>query len=109
MQRDFTYIDDIASRLWHVSDRIPLAEPAESGVASVFYEIFIISSNQPVSFLRFMSSIKNATGHEANENRLTMQRGDVPSTFADINDLMKDAGLIPVKRLKMALNFLAEH
>ncbi len=95
MQRDFTYIDDIVTGLMHVMDRIPQPQQSDSTIAQAPYKIYNIGNNQPITLRRFISAIEVATGRKANERPLPMQAGDVPTTFADVDDLVLDTGFRP--------------
>lgn len=95
MQRDFTYIDDIVTGLMHVMDRIPQPQQSDSTIAQAPYKIYNIGNNQPITLRRFISAIEVATGRKANEKPLPMQAGDVPTTFADVDDLVLDTGFRP--------------
>ena len=95
MQRDFTYIDDIVEGIERVMNRIP--DPQRSGIsnAKAPYKIYNIGNNQPVSLRRFITAIETACGKKAKENLLPMQAGDVPVTFADVDELITDIGFKP--------------
>jgi UDP-glucuronate 4-epimerase len=94
-QRDFTYIDDIVTGLLRVIDRAPQPQQSNTTTAKAPYKIYNIGNNQPISLRRFISAIEIATGCKAIENLLPMQAGDVPSTFADLDDLIQDTGFGP--------------
>lgn len=100
LQRDFTYIDDIVTGLLRVIDRTPLPQKSNTNTAQALYKIYNIGNNEPISLRRFISAIEAATGCKAIENPLPMQAGDVPSTFADLADLMQDTGFKPSTRIE---------
>lgn len=95
MKRDFTYIDDIVEGVVRVIDRIP--QPQETVVtnAKAPYKIYNIGNNQPVTLRRFITAIETACGQKAVENHLSMQLGDVPITYANVDDLINDVGFKP--------------
>ena len=95
MQRDFTYIDDIVEGVVRVTDRIP--EPCETGA---HYKVYNIGNNQPVELGHFIETIENALGVKAQKNLLPMQPGDVPATYADVDDLMRDVGFKPATSIE---------
>ena len=101
MQRDFTYIDDIVEGVVRVSDRVPEPNPdwngsaPDPGTSSAPYKIYNIGNNQPVELSRFIEAIEKALGVKAQRNLLPMQHGDVPATYADIDDLIRDVGFHP--------------
>jgi UDP-glucuronate 4-epimerase len=81
MQRDFTYVDDIA-------------EP-DSATSSAPYRLYNIGNNQPVKLMRLIEVIEDATGKTAIKKFLPMQPGDVLATYADVDDLAHDVGFAP--------------
>jgi UDP-glucuronate 4-epimerase len=101
MQRDFTYIDDIAEGVFRVTGRIPEPDAKWQGYnpdpATSFapYKIYNIGNNRPVELLDFIKILEKLLGKKARMNLLPMQPGDVPRTFADIDDLMKDVSFKP--------------
>jgi len=101
MKRDFTYIDDIIEGLRRVMDRIPVPDPAWRGdrpdPASSFapYRLYNIGNNQPVALLDFISTLEERLGRKARKRFLPLQAGDVPATFADVDDLTADVGFKP--------------
>ena len=106
MKRDFTYIDDIVEGVVRVIDRIPeVTYPLAAGGrglqgdrisnAPAPYKIYNIGNNQPVTLRRYIDAIEAACGKKAIENHLPMQAGDVPITYADVDDLIADTGFKP--------------
>ena len=95
MQRDFTYIDDIVKGIERVMSRVPDPQNLDTSSAKAPYKIYNIGNNQPVSLRRFITAIENSCGKKARENLLPMQAGDVPSTFANIDELITDTGFKP--------------
>jgi UDP-glucuronate 4-epimerase len=101
MKRDFTYIDDIVEGLVRLLERIPAPDPAWSGdrpdPSSSFapYRIYNIGNNQPVALMDFIAILEGHLGRTAKKNFLPLQAGDVPATFADVDDLMADVGFKP--------------
>ncbi len=101
MQRDFTYIDDIVEGVARVMDKIPLPNPLWSGdtpdpgTSNAPYRMYNIGNNQPVELMYFIKVLEECLGKEAKKNMLPMQLGDVPATYADIDDLYNDVGFKP--------------
>jgi UDP-glucuronate 4-epimerase len=95
MQRDFTYIDDIVEGVVRVMHRPPVAHPDADQPSKVPYKLYNIGNNKPVSLMRFIEVIEQAIGKKAEKNLLPMQPGDVPITYADVDDLMRDVGFKP--------------
>ena len=96
MQRDFTYIDDIAEGTVCILDHIPAANAAFStdapdpGSSYVPYKIYNIGNSQPIELMTFIKTIEEALGLEAKINLLPMQAGDVVATYADVSELEQD-------------------
>lgn len=100
-KRDFTYIDDIVEGVIRTLDNTAKPNPDWSGDAPdasssyAPYRIYNIGNNEPVELLRFIEVIEECLGIEAEKNLLPLQAGDVPATFADVSDLVKDVGFKP--------------
>ena len=101
MQRDFTYIDDIVQGVVTVMNHIPqpdndwVKKGSSLSSSSAPYKIYNIGNNAPVQLLSFISAIEDALGIKAIKELLPIQPGDVPLTFADVNDLVNDTGYKP--------------
>jgi UDP-glucuronate 4-epimerase len=109
MQRDFTYIDDIAEGTVRVLDRIAAPNPdfrsdnPDPGSSYAPYKIYNIGNHQPVELLAFIKTLENALGRKATTNLLPMQAGDVVATYADVEDLKTDVSFAPKTTLKLGL------
>lgn len=101
MQRDFTFIDDIAEGSVRVLDRIAQANPVfstdapDAGSSNAPYKVYNIGNHQPMELMRFIQTIEEALGVEAQKNFLPMQAGDVIATYADVDALKTDIGFEP--------------
>lgn len=101
MQRDFTYIDDIVEGVIRVSDNVPQANPgwsaddADPGTSSAPYKIYNIGNNQPVELMYMIETLEKCLGKTAEKNLMPIQPGDVPATYADVDDLIRDVGFSP--------------
>ncbi len=101
MRRDFTYVDDIVEGVDRITEKIAQADPdwnsdnPNPASSSAPYRVFNIGNNQPVELSRFILAIEEALGIKAKKNFLPMQPGDVPATYADIEDLEKSIGFRP--------------
>jgi UDP-glucuronate 4-epimerase len=101
MRRDFTYIDDIVEGVVRVTDNTAKANPDWSGknpdpaTSRAPYRIYNIGNNNPVELLDFIGAIENALGIEAIKDLLPLQAGDVPETYANVDDLVNDVGFKP--------------
>ena len=90
MRRDFTYIDDIVDGMRRV---MALAPWAEDGFTP--YRLYNIGNHRSEALHHFIDVIERATGRRADRRLLPMQPGDVPSTYADVEDLARDTGFSP--------------
>ncbi len=101
MQRDFTYIDDIVEGVVRVLDRPATPNTAwighapDPGSSPAPYRLYNIGNNNPVELEAFITAIENALGRPAQRTYLPMQPGDVPATFANVEDLARDVGFAP--------------
>jgi UDP-glucuronate 4-epimerase len=102
MQRDFTYIDDIVEGVFRIINNIPEPEkdfsfdtpnPSASGAAP--YRLYNIGNNNPVSLMDFIKAIEKALGKTAKKDFLPLQAGDVPATWANVDQLIQDTGFLP--------------
>lgn len=101
MQRAFTYIDDIIEGVVRVTDATPTANPSwngdlpDPGTSYAPYRIYNIGNNSPVGLLYFIETLERCLGKAARKNLLPLQDGDVPATYADVDDLINDVGFKP--------------
>jgi UDP-glucuronate 4-epimerase len=102
MQRDFTYIDDIVEGILLVADRPP-APCRENSPSSAPYKLYNIGNHQPVELMKVIEILEKCLGKSARKNMLPMQPGDVPITFANIDDLMRDTGFRPDTSIEIGL------
>ncbi len=109
MARDFTYIDDIIEGVYRVIHHRPEPNKAWDGndpdpaTSYCKYKIYNIGNNQKVDLLRFIEVLEKCLGKEAKKNFLPMQPGDVPLTFADVDDLIRDVGFRPTTPIEEGL------
>ena len=101
MERDFTYIDDIIDGVYRLTDRLPQpdenwnGDAPDPGRSAAPYRLYNIGNSQPVPLMQLISVLENCLGVEAKKEFLPMQPGDVPATYADIDDLAREAGFVP--------------
>jgi len=101
MKRDFTYIDDIVEGVVRVLDIPARPDPSWDGNAPdpsssyAPWKIYNIGNNKPVELMRYIEVLEECLGKKARKNLLPMQPGDVPATYADISDLVRDTGFHP--------------
>lgn len=105
-RRDFTYIDDIVEGIVRTLDNVATSNAAwradapDPGTSKAPYRLYNIGNNQPVELLRFIEVIEQCTGRTAIKNLLPLQPGDVPETFADVDDLTQDVGFAPATSIE---------
>ena len=101
MRRDFTYIDDVVEGVIRVMERIPEPNPEwrsdrpDPGTSSAPYRIYNIGNHDPVELIRFIEVLETKLGRKAQLELLPLQPGDVPATYADVDDLIRDTGFQP--------------
>ena len=106
MQRDFTYIDDIVEGVVRVVKRIPEPNPAwdtsaaDPGTSWAPHRVYNIGNNQPIELMHFIEVLESCLGKQAQKNLLPMQPGDVPMTYADVDELVRDVGFRPATALE---------
>lgn len=101
MRRDFTYIDDIIEGVVRVIDNPASPDPMWSGrtpdpgSSSAPYKIYNIGNNNPVKLMDFIEAIEKSLGIPVIKEFMPIQPGDVPATFADVDDLVRDMDYKP--------------
>lgn len=109
MQRDFTYIDDIVEGVDRTSEKIASPDPdwnssaPNPSTSAAPYRIYNIGNNDPVELSAFIETIEQAIGIQAKKNLMPMQAGDVPATFADINELEDAVGFRPSTSISVGI------
>jgi UDP-glucuronate 4-epimerase len=99
--RDFTYIDDIVEGVIRASDDIARPNPEwdssrpDPGSSNAPFRIFNIGNNNPVKLSDYISAIESALGRTAIRELLPLQPGDVPDTYADVSELVRQVGYKP--------------
>ena len=106
MRRDFTYIDDIIEGVVRVLDRVPQPDPTWSGerpdpgTSNAPFKIYNIGNNHPVELMYLIETLENCLGKKAKKNMLPMQPGDVPETYANVDELIREVGFKPSTPIK---------
>ncbi|QMS91455.1 NAD-dependent epimerase [Nostoc edaphicum CCNP1411] len=109
MCRDFTYIDDIVEGIIRVMDKIPepniawSGDAPDPGTSKAAYKIYNIGNNQPVELMHFIEVLEDCLGMKAQKNLLPLQPGDVPVTYADVDDLVNDVGFKPSTPIEVGI------
>ena len=112
-RRDFTYIDDIVEGVTRVLDKPATKNNLWDGInpdpssSKAPWRIYNIGNNSPVELLDYISAIESALGMKANKELLPIQPGDVPDTFANVDDLVSEFNYKPSTPIKLGVeNFV---
>ena len=104
--RDFTYIDDIVEGVIRVIDRPATpnqnwdGENPNPGSSLAPWRIYNIGNNSPIEILDYIKAIEDSLGIKAEKELLPLQPGDVPDTYADVNDLIEEFNYKPSMSIK---------
>ena len=100
-RRDFTYVDDIVEGVIRVLDKPAQSNPdwrgdnPDSGTSFAPWRVYNIGNNSPVELMDYIKAIESALGVDAKKELLPLQPGDVPDTYADVDDLVREFGYKP--------------
>ena len=109
-RRDFTYIEDIVEGIIRVLDRTAPGNAdwdsnhPDPGTSKAPWRIYNIGNNQPVELMDYIAALENALGKKVEKNLLPLQAGDVPDTYADVDDLVKQFNYKPATRIEDGIN-----
>jgi UDP-glucuronate 4-epimerase len=109
MRRDFTYIDDVTEGVVRVLDRPAQPNAQWSGEAPdpsssrAPYKLYNIGNNSPVGLMQCIEVLEHHLGRKAEKNMLPLQPGDVPETWADVDDLVRDVGFKPSTPIEVGI------
>ena len=112
-RRDFTYIDDIVEGVIRVLDNP--AQPnsnwrghaPDSATSYAPWRIYNIGNNNPLELKEYIAALENALDKNASKELLPLQPGDVPDTYANIDDLINDFNYKPATKLEAGMaNFV---
>lgn len=113
MLRDFTYIDDIVEGVVRVIDNNAEPNADWNGKAPDIhsskapYKIYNIGNNNPVRLMDFIEAIEKELGVQAQKNMLPLQPGDVPATYANVDDLVHELDYKPNTSIQIGIkNFI---
>lgn len=113
-RRDFTYIDDIVEGVTRTLDNVAApnedwsGDTPDPGTSKAPFKIYNIGNNNPVNLMDYISTLEDALGKKAEKNMLPLQPGDVPDTFADVQDLVNDVGYKPETTIKEGIGNFVE-
>jgi UDP-glucuronate 4-epimerase len=101
MRRDFTYVDDVTEAIVRLIDHAPVGQAKapdaspDPGTSAAPWRVFNVGNNRPEELLTVVGLLEKEFGRKAIKDMLPMQPGDVPATYADIDDLMREVGFRP--------------
>jgi len=110
MMRDFTYVDDIVEAISRLVEKPAQPNPEWSGdnpdPSSSYapYKIYNIGNNSPVRLMEFVEAIENKVGKTAKKNFMNLQPGDVPETYANVEDLFNSINFKPETKIQDGVN-----
>ncbi|WP_252503976.1 NAD-dependent epimerase [Sporosarcina sp. Marseille-Q4943] len=106
MMRDFTYVDDIVESISRLLHKPATPNPnwsgknPDPGTSYAPYKVYNIGNNSPVNLMDFISAIEEKLGKVAVKNFMPLQEGDVPATYANVDDLYQEIGFKPKTSIK---------
>jgi UDP-glucuronate 4-epimerase len=101
MRRDFTYVDDVTEAIVRLIDQAPVGQirapdaAPDPGTSAAPWRVFNIGNNHPEELSHVVALLEKEFGRTAAKEMLPMQPGDVPATYADVDDLMREVGFRP--------------
>lgn len=110
MARDFTYVSDIVEAIYRLLGHKPAPnanwDPYHPNPSDSFapYKIYNIGNNQPVNILEFIEAIETKLGKKCIKNFKDLQPGDVPKTFANVDDLYRQINFKPSVTITEGVN-----
>ena len=108
-RRDFTYIDDIVEGIIRVLDRPAPVNPdwdsnhPDPATSSAPYRVYNIGNNNPVELMDYIEALETSLGMSAKKELLPLQPGDVPDTYADVDDLIEEFGYKPAMSVQQGV------
>ncbi len=113
-RRDFTYVKDIVEGVVRSMDRVATGNPnwdsdkPDPGTSKAPYRIYNIGNQQPVELMRYIEVLEDCLGRKAQKNLLPLQAGDVPDTYADVEDLVRDVGYKPATSVEEGIRHFVD-
>jgi UDP-glucuronate 4-epimerase len=113
-RRDFTYIDDIVQGVVRCMDHVATGNPdwdsddPDPATGKAPYRLYNIGNNAPVELMKYIECVEQYLGKKAQKNLLPLQQGDVPDTFADVDDLVRDVGYKPATPIEEGVRKFVE-
>ncbi len=113
-KRDFTYVDDIVEGVIRTLDNVATGNPdwdsdkPDPASSAAPFRVYNIGNNKPVDLEHYIHVLEECLGKKAEKNLLPLQAGDVPDTYADVSDLVRDVDYKPDTSVEDGIaNFVA--
>jgi UDP-glucuronate 4-epimerase len=112
--RDFTFVEDIANGVVRACDRVAAANKSwdstqpDPATSSAPFRVYNIGNNAPVQLARYIEVLEQCLGRKAERRMLPLQAGDVPDTYADVQDLVRDVGYKPATPVEVGVKRFVE-
>ena len=109
-RRDFTYIDDIVEGIIHTLDNPAThnsdwdSEKPDPGTSDAPWRVYNIGNNKPVELMDYIAALEKALGRKAEKEFLPLQAGDVPETYANVDDLVEQFNYKPNTSIEDGIN-----
>ena len=109
-RRDFTYVDDIVEGVIRVLDNPATSNPdwsgddSDPGTSASPWRVYNIGNNNPVELMDYIEALENSLGMKAEKELLPLQPGDVPDTYADVDDLVKNFSYKPQMNINQGVD-----
>ena len=106
MERDFTYIDDIVEGVLRVIDHVPQpnedwrGDAPDAATSYCPWRVFNIGNNNKEKLMRYIEVLEKCIGRKSEKNFLPMQNGDVPATYANVDDLVREIDFKPATSIE---------
>lgn len=100
-RRDFTYIDDIVEGVIRILDRPAPgnqdwnSDQPDPGTSKAPWRVYNIGNNAPVELMEYIGALEKTLGKKAEMELLPLQAGDVPDTYANVEDLVEQFSFKP--------------
>jgi UDP-glucuronate 4-epimerase len=113
-KRDFTFVEDIAEGVVRALDRVATPDPKwdsnnpDPATSNAPYRVYNIGNNSPVNLSHYIETLEKCLGKKAQRNLLPLQLGDVPDTYADVEDLVRDVGYKPATTVEQGVRAFVE-
>jgi UDP-glucuronate 4-epimerase len=109
-RRDFTYIDDIAEGVIRTLDTPATcnlewnSDQPDPGSSNAPWRVYNIGNNKPIELMDYIAALEKALGKTAEKEFLPLQAGDVPATYANVDDLVEQFDYKPSTSVEEGIN-----